>query len=180
MDPRTSLGYHREYRISNYTLMRDMIHYCRNMAADHILQLPDIQERVHRYTAQELEFQAMIRANSHAEGNVLVIDLLEVDDIKSGNRFKEYAMFPAQNISLRILWGPRRENVVITCGHSILNRTSRTNVGDLMLRYGGGGHTRVGTCQVPVPDWMRVRNELIEAIREVPAENETLPCSRVR
>jgi len=168
MDPRTGLGYHKDYRISNYALMKDLIQYCRIMSAEHILQLPDVQERADRYFSQEKEYQKMIRQNSQIEENVLVINLLETDEIKVGNRFKEYALFPAQNISLRIFWGQRREKVVFTCGHSILNRTSQTNVGQLMLKYGGGGHTRVGTCQIPVSDWQTVRTELIEAMKEVP------------
>ena len=32
-------------------------------------------------------------------------------------------------------------------GYSILNKTSNVNVGHLMLKYGGGGHKAVGTCQ---------------------------------
>lgn len=166
MDPRSGLGYHKEYRISNYTLMKDLIQYCRVMSNEHILQLPDIQERVKRYFSQETEYEEMIRQNSHIEDNILIIDLLEVDDIKVGNRFKEYALYPEQNISLRIIWGQRKEKVVFTCGHSIFNRSSQCNVGHLMLEHGGGGHTRVGTCQVPVENWITVRNELIEAMRE--------------
>lgn len=168
MDPRTGLGYHKDYRISNYSLMRDLIQYCRVMSPEHILQLPDIAERVTRYRAQESEYQRMIRENARVEQNVLVIDLMEVEDIKAGNRFKEYAMFPEQNISLRIFWGKRREYVVFTCGHSILNRSSTVNVGELMLRYGGGGHTRVGSCQVSVEVWQEVRDELIAAMAESP------------
>ncbi len=168
MDPRSGLGYHKEYRISNYAMMKDLIQYCRVMPAEHILQLPDVQERVDRYFSQESEYQKMIKQNSHVEGNVLIIDLLKVDEIKVGNRFKEYAMYPEQNISLRIFWGRGKENVVFSCGHSILNRSSQTNVGNLMLEHGGGGHTRVGTCQVPVENWISVRNELIEAMKEAP------------
>ncbi len=171
MDPRTGLGYHKDYRISNYTLMKDLIQYCRTMSAEHILQLPDIQERVARYFSQEQVYQEMVKQNACTEGNVLFIDLMNVEEIKVGNRFKEYAMFPEQNISLRVFWGQRKEKVVFTCGHSILNRTSQTNVGQLMLKYGGGGHTRVGTCQVPVEDWAQVRDELLETMKEasVPA-----------
>ncbi len=166
MDPRTGLGYHKNYRISNYALMKDLIQYCRVMPPEHILQLPDLQERVDRYFAQEAEYERMIRDNARTEGNLLILDLMNVAEIKAGNRFKEYAMFPAQNISLRIFWGKRRENVVFSCGHSILNRTSTVNVGQLMLRYGGGGHTRVGTCQVPAADWAAVRDELVAAMVE--------------
>lgn len=170
MDPRSGLGYHKEYRISNYALMKDLIQYCRVMPPEHILQLPDIAERVDRYFAQEKQYEEMIRRCATVRDNVLVIDLMDEPDIKVGNRFKEYAMFPDQNISLRIFWGQRREKVVFTCGHSILNRSSQCNVGRLMLEYGGGGHTRVGTCQVPVDGWPQMRDELIAAMHEAPVE----------
>lgn len=166
MDPRTGLGYHKDYRISNYALMADLIQYCRTMPAEHILQLPDVKERVDRYFEQEDEYEAMLKRCCHAEGNVLVVHLLDEAELAPGNRFKEYAMWPDKNISLRIFWGQRRERVVFSCGHSILNRSSQTNVGELMLRYGGGGHTRVGTCQVALDEWKQVRNELIEEMRE--------------
>lgn len=171
MDPRTGLGYHKDYRISNYSLMRDLIQYCRVMPPEHILQLPDIAERVVRYHAQEKDYQRMILENARVEQNLLVIDLMNVADIKAGNRFKEYAMFPGQNISMRIFWGKRREYVVFTCGHSILNRSSTVNVGELMLRYGGGGHTRVGSCQVSIEVWTEVRDELIAAMTTAAVAN---------
>lgn len=173
MDPRTGLGYHKDYRISNYSLMKDLIQYCRVMTAEHILQLPDVHERVVRYQEQAREFQEMLLDCSSAHGNVLVIDLMDCDEIKAGNRFLEYALFPDQNISLRIFWGKRREAVVFSCGHSIVNRSSTVNVGQLMLRYGGGGHTRVGTCQVPVADWSRVREELLQALTQSPDSDDT-------
>jgi len=169
MDPRTGLGYHKDYRISNYALMKDMIQYCRSMSPEDILALPDVQERVRRYYSQEAAYQQMIQAHSRLDGDLLIINLLDVDRIKVGNRFKEYALFPEANISLRIFRGRGNETVVFTCGHSILNRSSQTNVGELMLRYGGGGHTRVGTCQVPTEGWEAVRDALVEAIHEEPA-----------
>jgi nanoRNase/pAp phosphatase (c-di-AMP/oligoRNAs hydrolase) len=39
--------------------------------------------------------------------------------------------------------------VAAAVGHSIFNRTSRTNVGELMSRFGGGGHKGAGTCLLP-------------------------------
>ncbi|HJP19704.1 MAG TPA: exopolyphosphatase, partial [Nitrospinota bacterium] len=88
-----------------------------------------------------------------------------VPEISSGNRFKEYVLFPEQNISLRILWGFKKQNVVFTVGHSIFNKTSKTNVGSLMLKYGGGGHEAVGTCQVPVDQWEKAFSKITEAIK---------------
>jgi nanoRNase/pAp phosphatase (c-di-AMP/oligoRNAs hydrolase) len=165
MDPRTGLGRYKDYRISNYQLMEDMIKYCRTMTVDEILQVPDVQERVMRYIDQEKSYEEMIKANSKVDGNVLIIDLHEVEQIVSGNRFKEYALFPEVNISLRIIWGLKQQNMVFTCGHSIFNRTSKANIGSMMLKRGGGGHPYVGTCQVPTEDWQRVRDELIEEMK---------------
>jgi nanoRNase/pAp phosphatase (c-di-AMP/oligoRNAs hydrolase) len=106
----------------------------------------------------------MLQERSVVHGNLIVLDLREQDPIYCGNRFMIYALHPECNISMRIIWGVRRQNVVFTMGKSILNRTSKTHVGRLMLEYGGGGHEGVGTCQVPVQDAERVQAELIDRI----------------
>lgn len=165
MDSRTGLGRYRDYRISNYNLMEDMIQYCQTKDAGEILKIQDVQERVDRYFEQEKEYERMIKNNSKVNGNLLIINLLETPEISSGNRFKEYVLFPEQNISLRILWGFKKQNVVFTVGHSIFNKTSRTNVGSLMLKYGGGGHKAVGTCQVPAEQWEKSLAEIVETIK---------------
>lgn len=166
MDPRTGLGRYNDYRISNYELMMDMIELCKTKNPEEILEIPDVQERIIRYFEQEKEYEQMIKANSTVDGNVLIIDLHNEDTIKSGNRFKEYVLFPEQNISIRVLWGFQQQNMVMTCGHSILNRTSKTNVGKLMLKYGGGGHRAVGTCQVEVEKWEKIKNKIIKKMKE--------------
>ena len=106
-------------------------------------------------------FTEMLAENHKVHDNVVVIDLLKQQTIYTGNRFLVYALFPQQNIEIRRMWGRDKQNVVFACGHSILNRTSNTNVGKLMLEYGGGGHEKVGTCQVSVEDGERVLGELV-------------------
>jgi nanoRNase/pAp phosphatase (c-di-AMP/oligoRNAs hydrolase) len=165
MDSRTGLGRYRDYRISNYQLMEDMIQYCRTKTADEILKIPDVQERVKRYFEQEKPFRAMLREHSREDGNVIILDLHEVDEILSGNRFVLYTMYPKQNISIQIIWGRNKQNMVFTCGHSIINRSSKTDVGSLMLKHGGGGHHVVGTCQVPTERWQAVLGELLAAMK---------------
>ncbi len=166
MDPRTGLGRYKDYRVSNYQLMVELIEYCRTKSVTEILQVPDVQERVQRYLQQEKEYEEMLKANSVIDGNILVIDLLNVDPILAGNRFKEYVLFPEPNVSIRLIWGYQRQNVVVTCGHSVLNETLKANIGALMLKYGGGGHPTVGTCQVSFEDLPRVKSELIAALKE--------------
>jgi nanoRNase/pAp phosphatase (c-di-AMP/oligoRNAs hydrolase) len=161
MDPRTGLGRYKDYRISNYMLMEDMIDYCSSMTAADMLQVPDVKERTERYFRQEEAYENMLSAAGVIDGNVLLINLLDIDPILPGNRFKEYVLFPEQNASIRIIWGYRKKNVVLTCGHNILNQTLNINIGSLLMKYGGGGHPTVGTCQVPVRDWQRVKDELL-------------------
>ncbi|MBI5520802.1 MAG: exopolyphosphatase [Desulfovibrio sp.] len=150
MDPRTGLGRFKEFRISNYQLMLDMIEYCRTMKAEDILKLADVEERVLVYREQSRLFLDMLRRNSTAHENVILTDLRGEDIIYAGNRFLVYTLFLKCNISMQVMWGVRRQNVVITVGHSVLKRNAKTNVGKLMLEYGGGGHDKVGTCQVPI------------------------------
>ena len=168
MDPRTGLGRFKDYRISNHALMKDMIGYCRSLKIDEILALPDVKERVDRYFEQEKAYEAMLQANSRTDGNVLLIDLRGVDEILSGNRFMEYALWPRQNVSLRVLWGREKQNVVITAGHSILDRSCLTDIGSLMLRYGGGGHRQVGTCQVETAKADQVIAEVLAKLKGRP------------
>ncbi len=164
MDPRTGLGRFKNYRISNYQLMENLIDYCRSMPVDQILDIPDVKERVKRYFDQEHDYELMLKQNSTKYGNVLVINLLDVDPILPGNRFKEYVIFPDQHISIRIIWGFQKQNIVFTCGYSIFNRKPTIDIGSVMLKYGGGGHKTVGTCQVDANSWEKVRDELVTAM----------------
>ncbi|WP_207263605.1 exopolyphosphatase [Desulfovibrio sp. Huiquan2017] len=148
MDPRTGLGRYRDYRISNYQLMLDMIEYCRTKTAEEILRIDDVRERVEKYGEDREPFINMLTDNAEVHGDAVVLDLRNQEPIFCGNRFMVYTLFLECNISVRIIWGFKKQNVVLTVGHSILNRTSPVDVGALMLSLGGGGHRAVGTCQV--------------------------------
>jgi len=161
MDPRTGLGRFREFRISNYELMENLIEACRSQDIEEILRNPDVQERVKLYKEQDMLFREMVSAYTETKGNVIVTDLRGVEPIYTGNRFVVYSMFPEQNISVWIVDGRGKQNCPIAVGHSILNRTSKTDVGKLMLENGGGGHRQVGTCQVPYGDTDRVIASLV-------------------
>ncbi len=147
MDPRTGLGRWREFTISNYQLMEMLIEACRTMTTEEILALPDVQERITVYFEQTEKFKEMVSAHTKTIGDLIVSDLRGVDPIYSGNRFMVYSMYPEQNISIWIVNGKGGVGCSCAVGYSILNRTSDVNVGSLMLKYGGGGHKAVGTCQ---------------------------------
>jgi nanoRNase/pAp phosphatase (c-di-AMP/oligoRNAs hydrolase) len=164
MDARTGLGRFRNFRVSNYQLMMDLIAYCKNHTIDEILALPDVKERVDLYRTHAALFREQLERCGQVHGNLAVLDLREEEVIYAGNRFMIYAVFPQCNISMHVLWGRAKQNTVFTLGKSIFDRSCTTNVGLLCLEYGGGGHAAAGTCQVPHEDADRVQAELIARI----------------
>lgn len=164
MDARTGLGRFKDYRISNYQLMYDLIEACSSHTIDEVLKLPDVQERVARYLEHAPLFQQMIREHTTCRGSVIVTDLRDVYPIYAGNRFMVYALYPEQNCSMWIVNGLNDQNTVFACGHSILNPSSRQHIGALMRLFEGGGHKSAGTCQVANDIADSVRDQLILAL----------------
>lgn len=148
MDARTGLGRFRDFRISNYQLMMELIDYCRNHSIEQILALPDVKERAELYFEHEEKAKEQILRCSTVHKNLVVLDLRNEETIYACNRFMIYALHPQCNISIHVLWGLKQQNTVFAIGRSIVNRSSKTNVGELCLSYGGGGHEKAGTCQV--------------------------------
>lgn len=165
MDPRTGLAYHHNYKISNRDLMMKLVDWIGDKSVDEILAQPDIKERVDRYNAQQLEFERVMSASSRVEGNAIITDL-RGKEIPAGNRFLIYTMYPSANIQVRIFDGKKGEFVVVALGHSIFNRTSKTDVGKLMSKYGGGGHRGAGTCQLPLKGADEKIREIIAQVKK--------------
>lgn len=164
MDARTGLGRFREFRISNYNLMMDLIDYCKNHNIAEIMQLPDVRERIELYNEQHELFRQQVTRCATVHNNLVVLDLREEGVIHAGNRFVIYALFPQTNISIHVMWGFQKQNTVFATGKSIFDRNSKTNVGELMLKYGGGGHNAAGTCQVDHETSESTLNALITQI----------------
>ncbi len=147
MDPRTGLGRWRQFTVSNYQLMEKLMIACRDKSTEEILAMPDVQERIEVYNEQTEKFKEMVKAHTKTEGKVIISDLRGVDPIYTGNRFMIYSMYPEQNISAWIVSGRGGQGCSAAVGYSIINKTCTVDVGSLMLKYNGGGHKKVGTCQ---------------------------------
>lgn len=164
MDSRTGLGRFREFRVSNYQLMMDLIKYCHNHGIEDILKLPDVKERVELYFDHTGKAKEQILRCATVHKNLVVLDLRNEETIWATNRFMIYALFPDTNISIHVMWGLQKLNTVFATGKSILNRTSNTNIGELMLKHGGGGHENAGTCQIANEQAEAVLKNLITRI----------------
>jgi nanoRNase/pAp phosphatase (c-di-AMP/oligoRNAs hydrolase) len=167
MDARTGLGRFRQFRISNYDLMMRLIDACLQHSVQEILELPDVKERVDMYFEHKEKFVDQINRCATVHKNLVVLDLRGEETIWVGNRFMIYALYPQCNISIHVMWGLKKQNTVLATGKSILDRSSKTNVGALMLEYGGGGHDAAGTCQV---DNDRAEAKLEEIIARITAD----------
>ena len=161
MDARTGLGRFRQFRISNYDLMMQLIEECRTHSVEEILALPDVKERVDLYRSHEKDFRAQVMRCSVVNGDVVVLDLRNEETIYAGNRFMIYALYPQCRVSMHVLWGVKKQNTVFAIGKSIIDRGSPVDVGAICLSYGGGGHKAAGTCQVDNDRAEQVKMELI-------------------
>lgn len=164
MDSRTGLGRFKDFEVSNKQLMRNLIDYCAKHNIDEILEIEEVKQRVDLYFKYEKEFHEQLKKCTKIYGNVAVIDYKDEEIIYPGNRFLVYAMFPEVNVSIHVSYTFDRDKLVFSTGKSIINKTSKTNIGELMLKYGGGGHKAAGGCQILLEDAQRVLEELIKQI----------------
>jgi len=166
MDSRTGLGRFRNFRISNYQLMMDLIDYCKDHDIEEIMKHPDVIERVELYNKYQDEFVDQLQRCSTMHGSCVVLDLTQEEIIYPGNRFMIYALFPDAEISIHKIWGYQKRNIVFAVGKSIINKNSTVNIGELMLEFEGGGHLNAGTCQIPVADAEQVLTSILDVIEE--------------
>nr|VVV06567.1 hypothetical protein AW0309160_04061 [Aliivibrio wodanis] len=166
MDARTGLGRFREFRVSNYALMMDLIDYCKEHSIEQILELPDVKERIDLYFEHEEKSKEQILRCATQYENLVFLDLTGEETIYASNRFSIYALFPQCNISIHKMWGFQKQNIVFATGKSIFDRSSKTNIGELMLAYGGGGHHAAGTCQISIEKADEVQKILIKTITQ--------------
>ncbi|MEM7016907.1 MAG: exopolyphosphatase [Pseudomonadota bacterium] len=164
MDARTGLGRFKQFRISNHDLMMMLIDACKDHTIDEILNMPDVKERVDLYFEHQKESMHQIEKCAEIHNNLVVLDYRQEEEIYAANRFMVYALYPECNISIHAMWGLKKQNTVFAVGASIVNRTSNTNIGELMLEYGGGGHMNAGTCQVSNDEADNVLKVLVEQI----------------
>jgi nanoRNase/pAp phosphatase (c-di-AMP/oligoRNAs hydrolase) len=164
-DPRTGLGRIHNFTISNFDLMKKLAKATFTKPIEEILAMDDVKERIDVYFEQQNLFTEMVKKHAKVEGKAIYIDLRGVETIYAGNRFLLYTLFPEQNISLWVVDGKKKVNTVITAGYSIINKSATVDVGSLMLKYGGGGHRSVGTCQVAFEDTDRIIREISAAIK---------------
>jgi hypothetical protein len=159
LDPRTGLSDFRPY-------FRHVMELAKHKNADDVLKDSQVQERVAKLREEEDAFVQSLKENSRAEGNVVITDFRGKGELPHGNRFLIYTLFPQANVSVRVADGFNKKFTSIQVGHSILNRTCKTNVGELLLEHGGGGHFGAGTCQPTSEEASDVLASIVNVLKE--------------
>jgi nanoRNase/pAp phosphatase (c-di-AMP/oligoRNAs hydrolase) len=165
-DPRTGLGRFRNFKVSNYDLMKKLASAVLAEPIDEILAMPDVKDRVDLYFEENNLFIEMVKKHAKIDQNVILVDLRGQEEIHAGNRFLLYTLYPEQNVSVWVVDGKQKINDVITVGYSVINRTCKVDIGNLMLKYGGGGHTQVGTCQIAHEEADKAIADIVAALKK--------------
>ncbi len=146
---------------------RRIIDLLRDQSLDETLQDPEVASRCGKVLDYQEKLRAILLENTTLKGNVIYVDLRQVHDMPDGNRFLLFTLFPEGNIAVKVSYDTQRENTTaISVGYNIFNKTSSVNVGELLQRYGGGGHRVVGSCRVPNDQAEQAIKEIVAAVTE--------------
>lgn len=145
IDPRSGLSRFREYFI-------DMVEWIKTMTLEEILYVPEVAQRIEAMSSERDKMCELISENASVLGDVVITDFRDIPEKPVGNRFLVFTMFPDSAVEVRVFYGKGDATVVIAVGKSIFNPACKLHVGDLLAEYGGGGHSKAGTCQVPAID----------------------------
>lgn len=159
IDPRTGFGADKDFFLKLLELLR-------TSDIEDVLKTPEMAQRIEIYRENDFRFLQVLNDNTRIAGNVIITDFRKLAAIPVGNRFLIYTLFPECNVSVRVQWGPKKEFVAVTVGHSILNRTCKTNIGMLCGEFGGGGHKGAGACTLETASADAKLAELIQKLKE--------------
>lgn len=159
LDPRSGLG--PEFR----KYFRWLVEYVKELPIETVLQNKEVRRRTDRVLKEQEEFKRLLAEHAHQEGNVIVTDFRGLKEKPVGNRFLVFAVFPEANVEMRLFDG-HKGAVVVAVGHSIFNRTCTVNIGELLKKFGGGGHRTVGTCQLDPEDAPSTIEKILQTLKD--------------
>ena len=161
IDPKTGFSRFHDFKTSHNDLILKLINEWDNLNIDKIMALPEMQERILLYHTYQDYFKKQIKRCAMVFKNLVIVDFRGEELIYPGNRFMVYALYPDCDLSLFIQKENGEDKYTFSAGKSILKKTCPLNVGDLMLKYNGGGHIGAGTCQSDDGDVEQVKMDLI-------------------
>lgn len=158
VDPRSGVDLSDSYLQSLVTWMKED-------SLEELLNRPPVRKRWEQILRDQDAHIEFVKAHSHQDGNVIVTDMRGLTP-PAGSRFLVYTLFPTANVALKLHDAtdiPGR--VAVSLGHSIFNKTCDVNVGELLARYGGGGHFGAGSSRILPEKVDGMVKELLDVLR---------------
>jgi len=144
-----------------------IIELLREKSLDETLKDPEVTRRCQQVLDSQDQLRKILLQRTVLKGNVIYVDLRGIKNLPDGNRFLLFTLFPQGNIAVKVSDDVQREDTTaISVGYNIFNKTSTVNVGELLHRYGGGGHKVVGSCRIPNDKAEQAIKEIVAAVSE--------------
>lgn len=144
-----------------------IIELLREKSLDETLKDPEVSRRCQQVFDSQDQLRKILLQRTVLKGNVIYVDLRGIKNLPDGNRFLLFTLFPQGNIAVKVSDDVQREDTTaISVGYNIFNKTSTVNVGELLHRYGGGGHKVVGSCRIPNGKAEQAIKEIVAAVSE--------------
>jgi len=134
------------------------------------LPFPQVKSHCKEVIEKNVTYKAVLYKYTEIRKQVAITDLRSFDSAPTGNRFLSYSLFPETVVSVKIRYDSKdREKVIVSVGHSILNRNCNVNVGLMLSAFEGGGHRGAGGCTFHVSR----ADEYIQKIIDTLLENKS-------
>ncbi len=145
---------------------RRVIEWLERKKIDEILKIPEVVERFTKKLGDYEKFRQEVPKYTKLEGNICFTDMRGVKDPPKGPSYQIYSLWPDCNVSMKAFDFLNSPNEVgISVGHNVFNKTCKVDIGALMKKYGGGGHFGVGGCRVKRIDSDKVIGEIIGELK---------------
>ncbi|MFH0817020.1 MAG: exopolyphosphatase [Candidatus Micrarchaeota archaeon] len=146
---------------------RRVVEWLERKKIGEILSIPEVVERYTKKLSDYARFREEVPKYTKLLGNVCFTDMRGVENPIKGPSYQIYSLWPECNVSMKAFDFLNDPNEVgISAGHNVFNRTCTVDIGALMKKYGGGGHAGVGGCRVKRIDSDKVIGEIIEELRK--------------
>lgn len=152
----------------NYTdipYWNKLVHLLETTSIDRILEDPEVKARCNGVIKENKAYEKHLLAHTKIIHNISITDFRSLEPVPNGNRFLTYSLFPESHASVKIRFSdPNHTHVMLSIGRSIFNRQSHVNIGNLLSRFGGGGHAGAGGCTLDAAIADTVIEEILDAM----------------
>ncbi len=147
---------------SEHIYWERLVKLLRHKSIDEIIEDREVSKRCEQVIRENMVYADILKKYTKIYGNISVTDFRTLDRAPSGNRFLTYSIFPDSVASLKIRYDDHDKNTVfVSIGKSIFNDGFNINIGQLLAKYGGGGHAGAGGCSMKASEAQKNINEII-------------------